>query len=297
MKIRNGFAVIAVLVACAGSSASHAEVNLAGGWGWRFHEDYSDRWPGPRAGDYLGLALNDAGRQVADSWSSSLINMPERQCVSHPADYATRGPANMVWETVNDMDTNQVVGWRYRVSWMSPERTIWMDGRPQPDASAPHVRQGFSTGEWVGDDLVVTTTHLKAGYLRRNGVPRSDQAVVRQHWLRNGPYLTNVTIVYDPVYYDAPQIWSVTYVQDLGLTKINPQPCAPAIEIPRAAGDVPTVMPWAPTSETDIDGLAAETGLPMEAVRGGNETTYPEYMKKLKALPVYPEKKNPGSKP
>src|SRR6266853_1853914 len=48
-------------------------------------------------------------------------------------------------------------------------RVIWMDGRPHPPAWAPHTFAGFSTGRFVGNALVISTTHLKQGWLRRNG--------------------------------------------------------------------------------------------------------------------------------
>ena len=48
-------------------------------------------------------------------------------------------------------------------------RTIWMDGRPHPSKWERHTFEGFSTGRWVGDTLVVRVTHIKAGYLQRNG--------------------------------------------------------------------------------------------------------------------------------
>ncbi len=57
-------------------------------------------------------------------------------------------------------------------------RVIWMDGRPHPPAWAPHSFRGFSTGKFVGNALVVETTHMKQGWLRRNGTPESDQATL-----------------------------------------------------------------------------------------------------------------------
>ena len=53
--------------------------------------------------------------------------------------------------------------------------TIWMDGRPHPSEYAEHTRGGFTTGRWDGDTLVAYTTHMKAGFLRKNGPPMSDQ--------------------------------------------------------------------------------------------------------------------------
>jgi hypothetical protein len=61
-----------------------------------------------------------------------------------------------VWNVV-DPTTAQVVAIRKRGTWMEPERTIWLDGRPHPPAAAPHTWQGFSTGRWEGNMLTVET--------------------------------------------------------------------------------------------------------------------------------------------
>ena len=53
-------------------------------------------------------------------------------------------------------------------------RTIWMDGRPHPPGYVPHTHMGFSTGEWHGDILTVTTTHIKKEFYRRSGAPSSE---------------------------------------------------------------------------------------------------------------------------
>ena len=68
-----------------------------------------------------------------------------------------------------------------------------MDGRPHPPEWAPHTWQGFSTGTWDGDILTVTTTHLKIGWIRRNGIPRSDRATLTEHWIRHDDRLTLVS--------------------------------------------------------------------------------------------------------
>ena len=66
----------------------------------------------------------------------------------------------------------------------------------------------FSTGRWEGGALIVTTTHLKTSWLRRNGVPRSDRATVVERFTRHGNYLSVVTTVYDPVYLSEPYVRS-----------------------------------------------------------------------------------------
>src|SRR5678815_3607518 len=111
-----------------------------------------------------------------------------------------RGPFNVrIWKEV-DTATQQIIAWRTHGSWQAPERTIYMDGRPHPPEYAAHTWQGFSTGKWEGDILTITTTHLKTGWIRRNGIPRSDRATLIEHWIRHGDYLTLVSIVNDPAY-------------------------------------------------------------------------------------------------
>ena len=91
-----------------------------------------------------------------------------------------------------------------------------MDGRPRPSEYAPHTWGGFSTAEWVGDMLKITTTNLKEDYYRRNGVPSSDEATLTQYWMRRGDILTWVTIAYDPLYLTEPMIRASEYRLVLG---------------------------------------------------------------------------------
>src|SRR5881392_4175372 len=82
----------------------------------------------------------------------------------------------------------------------SLDRAIYMDGRPHPPDWAPHTWSGFSTGRFEGNDLVITTTHLKESYIRRNGPSMSDRAKVTEWLSRHGDYLTVTTYIDDPIY-------------------------------------------------------------------------------------------------
>lgn len=260
------------------STPAIAQVDLSGEWGNRFHEDQPERIPGPDIGDYLGLPINEAARLRADSWDASLLTLPEHQCKPHPADYSPRGPANLrIWKEV-DTATQQVVAYRTHISWQAPERTIYMDGRPHPPEYAAHTWQGFSTGKWEGNTLSVTTTHLKAGWIRRNGIPRSDKAALTEHWIRHGNYLTLVHIVDDPVYLTEPFIRTTNWALDLS-QQLAPHPCQAVTEVERPKGTVPHHLPGTNTFLTEF---TSRHGLPAEAARGGAETMYPEYMLKLK---------------
>jgi hypothetical protein len=162
-----------------------------------------------------------------------------------------------------------------------------MDGRPHPPDYVAHTWQGFSTGKWEGDMLTITTTHLKTGWIRRNGIPRSDKATVTEHLVRHGEYLTWIIVIGDPVYLSEPFIRTTNFVWDPH-QEIAPYPCQAVVEIDRPQGTVPHHLPGA---NTFLGEFPAKYGIPPEAARGGAETMYPEYILKLKAMP------SPGTGP
>jgi hypothetical protein len=154
-----------------------------------------------------------------------------------------------------------------------------MDGRPHPPDYAPHTWQGFSTGKWDGDMLTVYTTHLKIGWIRRNGIPRSDKATLTEHWIRHDDYLTLVSIVTDPAYLTEPFIRTTNWVAD-PRQEIAPYPCEPVTEVIREPGVVPHHLPG---ENTFLGEFPKRYGVPPEAARGGAETMYPEYRQKIAA--------------
>jgi len=256
-----------------------AQIDPSGEWNPRFHEDNPERLAGPEIGDYLGLPINDAARLRGDSWDASILTLPEHQCKPHPADYSPRGPANLrIWKEV-DKESQQTIAYHTHISWQAPERTIWMDGRSHPPDYAAHTWQGFSTGKWEGDILTVTTTHLKTGWIRRNGIPRSDRAVLTEHWIRHGDYLTLVSIITDPAYLTEPFIRTTNWILD-PRQQIAPYPCASVVEVERPKGSVPHHLPG---TNTFLSDFPKRFSLPDSAARGGAETMYPEFQEKMKA--------------
>ena len=145
---------------------------------------------------------------------------------------------------------------------------------------APHTWAGFSTGRWEGDVLTIKTTHLKEGYVRRNGLPRSDQATLTEHWMLHGDVLTVAAIVTDPVYLTEPFIRTTDYEVDLHQW-VPPYPCHVVEEVDRPRGVVPHRLPGKSTAVTDF---ANRCGLPVEAARGGAETSYPDFRDKIGTL-------------
>jgi hypothetical protein len=247
-------------------------IDFTGEWAPRFHEDEPERVPGPELGDYLGIPISDAGRLRALSWEASIQTLPEWQCRPHSADYIWRGPSPLrIWKEVDPV-SRQVVAWH--AEWLrSVDRAVYMDGRPHPSPNAPHTWAGFSTGNWEGDVLTIKTTHLKEGYVRRNGLPRSDLATLTEHWMLRGDVLTVATIITDAVYLTEPFIRTTDYELDLHQW-VPPYPCQVVEEVDRPRGVVPNSLPGVNKAIADF---AARCGLPVEAVRGGAATMYPDF--------------------
>ena len=224
------------------ATPAFSQVDLSGEWQALYHEDAQERVPGPDIGDYLGLPINAAARAKAQAWNASLLTLPEWQCRPHPSDYSSRGPANLrLWKEV-DTATQQLIAWHTHIAWMAPERTIWMDGRAHPPEYAAHTWQGFSTGKWEGNQLTVYTTHLKPGYIRRNGVPRSEKATMVEHWSRHDNILTLTQVITDPVYLTEPMVRTTDWLADPE-QEIAKYPCEDVVEVPRANGRGPAPSP------------------------------------------------------
>jgi hypothetical protein len=262
-----------------------AQVDLSGQWSQKMHEDEQERSPGPEIGDYTGMPVTDAARMRADTWDAQTLEMVEHECQPHPADYGSRGFGDMrIWSDV-DPFTQGTFAWHVTLRHMLAQRTIYMDGRPHPSDNAPHTWQGFSTGEWEGDMLKVTTTHLKEGWLRRNGLARSDKAVLIEYFIRHGDFFTIVTDVEDPVYLTEPSILTSNWILDPG-RYIVPNVCIPSVEVPHPEGYVayhlPGENPW-------LTEFASRWTIPVEAARGGAETMYPEYQERLAKMSSPPK--------
>ncbi|MDP9055156.1 MAG: hypothetical protein M3N93_12790 [Acidobacteriota bacterium] len=265
-----------------------AEIDLAGQWAGRYHEDWPERFgPGPDVADYTGLPLNDAARAKADGWEASVQTLQERQCIPHPFPYSLRGPATMRIWSETDPVSGHTIDWKMYGTFGRATHTVWMDGRPHPSENAPHTWEGFTTGWWDGDGLSTYTTHIKMGYLRRNGVPTSDLATVSEHWTRHGNTLTATVIVYDPVYLTEPYIRTSNWQLDPTLPPILPTPCEPVVEVARPKGAVPHYLPG---QNPFLNEFPKMYNIPLEAARGGSETMYPEYRRKLRGGYVAPEK-------
>ena len=277
------FAVLGVLAAFAQSDqqvpAGHFE--LAGSWAPLATEDVqNDSVPV----DYLGLALTDEGRTRALSYDESQKSMIERQCQGWGAAYMVLGPFGLRISSQWDPATGRIVSYTFGAweDWM--EMTVWMDGRPRPSAHALHTQAGFTTGRWEGGALSARTTHMKIGFIRKTGVPLSDEATIDWRFFRHDDLLTVLMVARDPVYLVEPEIISKSF--RLSRTPLDfRDPCVPGFE-GREPGD--GVPHFAPDQNPFLDEFMKLYNLPREAVLGYRETLYPEYRKKIRSTYVPP---------
>jgi hypothetical protein len=263
----------AVVVALTGSPAL-AQGDIAGEWAARAQEDQPHRGPGAELGDYTGLPINAAARQKASVWDASILSLPEAMAKPHPAVYFMRGPGpNIRVQKITDPTSQVVIAYTLEGVFGRDDRVIWMDGRPRPSEYAEHTWDGFSTGKVEGNRLTVTTTHMKYGVIQRNGVPASTKAVMTEHFIRHGDWMTLVTIVDDPVYLEEPFIRTSHWVRS---SNITPDGRFIFEVVDEVAGHPQGYVPHSPLG-TKQTGFARNHGLPFEATQGGKATLYPEY--------------------
>jgi hypothetical protein len=213
MRLLQSAALCAVATICAAvggfgqaPAAPAPGFDLSGYWTAAMHEDALERGAGPELADYGGFPINEAARLFALSYNASRVTLREHQCDGYVAPYSVRSIGNArSWEE-RDSHTQRLTAIHWYNQTFEGHRVIWMDGRPHPPAYAPHTWMGFSTGRFVGNALEVQTTHLKQGWLRRNGLPESDQATLVEFFVRHGDHLTHTSVITDPVFLAEPEV-------------------------------------------------------------------------------------------
>jgi len=210
-----------------------AAIDLTGYWVSVVTEDWKFRMVTPNKGEYGGVPLTPEGRRVADAWDPAKDEAAGTQCKSYgaPAIMRVPGRLHVTWESDNTLRIDTDAGTQTR---------LFHFGAAQPPAGEP-TWQGYSVAQWqyggggrgptrVGD-LKVVTTHIRPGYLRKNGVPYSANAVVTEyydsHEAPNGDrWLVVTTSVDDPVYVNSPFVTSTNFKKLSDAAGWNPMPCS-----------------------------------------------------------------------
>jgi len=256
--------------------------DISGYWTSPLHEDGLERGAGPELGDYGGFPINEAARLFALSYDASRLTLRHHQCDGYVAPYSMRSLGNArAWEE-RDPHTQRLIAIHWYNQTFEGHRTIWMDGRPHPPPYAPHSWMGFSTGRSVGNALEVQTTHLKQGWLRRNGLPESDQATVTEFFVRHGDRLLYTSVISDPVYLAEPEVRTTDFYRqpiDHGTWLFACDDGEQVLD--RRPDDVPN---YRFGEHPFLKEYGAKYKVPLAASLGGPETSSPEFADRLAAL-------------
>jgi len=217
-----------------------APIDITGYWVSVVTEDWRFRMVTPKKGDYPSIPLNNEGRRVADSWDPLKDEGSGNQCKAYGAAGIMRMPGNLhiTWENDNTMRIDTDAG--------TQTRTLQFGGSPPPPGEP--TWQGYSSAQWEfaggtrgarggqaaqprTGNLKVVTTHMKPGYLQKNGVPYSGNAVMTEYVSRtiesNGDsWLIVTTIVEDPQYLNQPFTRSTHFKKLPDASGWNPTPCS-----------------------------------------------------------------------
>ena len=230
--------------------------------------------------DYGGIPLNEAGRMYALAWDASRITVRQQQCAGYVPPYMFVAPGNYRIFEDRDPYTQQLKSISVYGQIAEGHHEIFMDGRPHPPAYAVHTFPGFSTGKFEGNILTVETTHIKRGWIRAPGVAQSDEATVREHFIRHGDRITIFSVTTDPVYLAEP------FAKVQVLLRYTKDPngwlyaCDDGEEILDKTEDR---VPAYPLGENPfLREYSEKEHVPLLGALGGPDTTRPEFVAKLK---------------
>jgi glyoxylase-like metal-dependent hydrolase (beta-lactamase superfamily II) len=229
---------------------------------------------------YGGYPLNEAGRLYALTWSPSRMTLRQQQCAQYSPHFLLHGGGNYRFWEDRDPYTQKLISVKMYGQITEGTRTVWMDGRPHPPAYAPHTFLGFSTGKYEGNALTVYTTHMKRNWIKANGMTQSDQATLVEHFIRHGDRITYVTVLTDPVYLSEPLIRT----SDLGRSLRNPDAWLYACDdgeqlVGRPKDQIPNYLYG---KNPYLHEFSDKYGIPLLADLGGPETSYPDFLAKIK---------------
>jgi hypothetical protein len=227
------------------TARAQAPMDLTGQWVSVITEDWRWRMTTPQKGDYGSMPLNAEGRRVADTWDLAKDVADGEQCRAFGAAGLLRLPTRVriAWQDDTTLKVESDAGTQTRLL------TFAGPGVPPvaPAAAVERTYQGNSVAEWnkvavsrglgfgggrgvAGGNLKVTTTGLRTGYLRKNGVPYSENTVLTEYFNRhdepNGDvWFTVTTIVDDPRFLAQPFITSSHFKKEADAARWSPTPC------------------------------------------------------------------------
>jgi hypothetical protein len=210
------------------SPRASAPIDLTGYWVSLVTEDWRYRVATPPKGDYNSVPLNQAGRTAADAWDSARDEAAGEQCKAFGVGGVMRLPGRLhvAWQDDRTLTIETDAGTQVRTlrfgptvnaagDWQGNSQASWDRMQGPMGAGLLFGGGGFGVGNNAGGSLKVVTKGMRPGYLRKNGVPYSADAVITEYFdrfeLPGGDALLVVsTEVVDPMYLAQP-FWTSTH--------------------------------------------------------------------------------------
>ncbi len=212
-----------------GSARDRAAIDLTGYWVSYVTENWRYRMVTPAKGEYRRIPSSRAAVPLINAWDPAADERAGTQCKSYGAGaiMSVPGRLHITWQDADTLRIETDAGTQTRLLHFSPRTT-----------SSPRSWQGESSATWEpapgpdgGGSLRVVTSNLRAGYLRKNGVPYGEHATVTEHFdvsplAEGGRLLLVTTIVDDPEYLTGPYVVSPHFKKEPDGSKWDPTPCS-----------------------------------------------------------------------
>jgi hypothetical protein len=218
-----------------------APVDLTGYWVSYVTENWRYRMVTPAKGEYRRIPASPAAVPIINAWDPSADARAGVQCKSYGAGAIMNVPARLhiTWQDADTLRVDIDAGtqtrlFRFTQRASSGAKPTWQGesmARWEPVAEPDPASRNASTALLKGGSLRVVTVNMRAGYLRKNGVPYSERATVTEHFdvaplPDGGELLLVTTVVEDPVYLTAPYVTSPHFKKEGDGSKWDPTPCS-----------------------------------------------------------------------
>jgi len=214
-----------------------APIDLTGYWVAVVIEDWRYRMVTPAKGDYRGVPITMEALKIVNAWDPAADDAAGNQCKSYGAAAIMRVPGriHVTWQDDNTLRLDTDAGMQTRLFQFvpgaaPPAKPTWQ-GQSTARWERPGAGRGNpAAGPRVGS-LSVVTTNMRAGYLRKNGVPYSENARVSEYFdlspsPNSGQLLVVTTVVDDPRYLTQPFIVSSHFKKEADGSRWDPTPCS-----------------------------------------------------------------------
>lgn len=216
-----------------------APIDLTGYWVSVVTEDWRYRMVTPAKGDYQGVPMTPEAVKTADAWDPAADEAAGNQCKSYGAAAIMRVPGRLriSWQDESTLRVEVDAGTQTRVFRFKDDQTkaseqSWQ-GRSVARWELPSTGRGRGANvpEPKGGSLKVVTTNMRAGYLRKNGVPYSEDTLLTEYFdlapYSNGGQLLVVTsVVEDTKNLRQPFIVSTQFKKQADASGWEPTPCS-----------------------------------------------------------------------